>query len=325
MIAVFLPYSWCLLADADVHDQAGARSGLSDPQRMKTCSPMKHPGLITVLLGFVACLALGRAEESPAISLRAMTFNLRYASDQAPNAWPVRRPVMRQILAANAPDIIGTQEGVFHQLQDIDQDLPDHDWIGLGRRGGSRDEYCAIFYRRDRFIPIAYDHFWLSDTPEMVGSMTWGNRWVRMVTWVRFQDTATGREFIVLNTHFDHQVEEARQKSAALIVQRLADFDPSLPLIVLGDFNCAAGQSKAFDLLTDGTQLVDTWTAAAHRSPTPAPNTFHGYESPKVEAKRIDWILTRGAQNIDSARIITDSINDQYPSDHFPVVADLQL
>ena len=170
---------------------------------------------------------------------------------------------------------------------------------------------------------MAYDHFWLSDTPATVGSMTWGNLWVRMVTWVRFRDMATAREFIVLNTHFDHQIEEARQKSATLIVQRIADFDSSLPLIVLGDFNCAAGNSPAFDLLTTTTGLVDTWSAATDRPASPAPNTFHGYQAPVLDGERIDWILTRGMREILSTTIITASNGGQFPSDHFPVVADL--
>lgn len=256
------------------------------------------------------------------MSLRVMTFNLRYASDQPPNAWTVRRPVMRALIEREAPDVIGTQEGLHAQLRDLAADLPAYDWIGLGREGGSRGEFMAVFFRRDRLEPLAYDHFWLSDTPELIGSMTWGNRFRRMVTWVRFRERASGREFSVWNTHFDHEVEAARVKSARLIRERLAAVAPSGPLVLLGDFNCAAGTSAAFEILTHDSGLVDTWTAARERT-NEGLNTFHNFEPPKRDGVRIDWILARGAGEIRRAAIVDHHERGQWPSDHFPVVAEL--
>lgn len=257
------------------------------------------------------------------LHLNVMTYNLRYASDQSPNAWPDRRPVMQRTINNASPDIMGTQEGVYRQIEDLDADLSNYDWIGQGRQGGSKDEYCAIFYRSDRFTPLAYDHFWLSDTPDLVGSMTWGNRWIRMATWVRFLDRESNREFIVLNTHFDHQIEIARQKSAALIRERIAQFDPSIPLIVMGDFNCDVTDSPAFTLLTTETGLVDTWAAAAKSSPVPTPNTFNGFKPPVFEGKRIDWVLARNPITVSAARIILPTDSKQLPSDHYPVTAEI--
>lgn len=266
------------------------------------------------------------ASTTTPLALRVMTFNLRYASNQTPNAWPDRRPVMRDVVQGVAPDVMGTQEGLYPQLRDLDADLPAYDWIGEGRAGGSEDEFCAIFYRRDRFEPVAYHHFWLSDTPETVGSMTWGNHYRRMATWLRLRERSSGREFIVLNTHFDHEVETARQKSAALIRDRLAAFPPDLPLLVIGDFNCAAQDSAAFTTLVTDTDLVDAWTAARTRAPVEPLNTFHGYEPPRHEGERIDWILARAPAAVISARIVTDhAANGQYPSDHFPVVAEVMF
>jgi len=277
-----------------------------------------------LLVGVLAHLsAFAQGLPSPPLHLNVMTYNLRYASDVAPNAWPDRRPVMQRTITDASPDIMGTQEGVYLQIEDLDTDLPAYDWIGQGRQGGSKDEYCAIFYRRDRFTPLAYDHFWLSDTPDLVGSMTWGNRWVRMATWVRFLDHESGREFIVLNTHFDHQVEIARQKSAALIRERIAKFDPSIPLIVMGDFNCDAADSPAFDILTTETGLIDTWTAAAKSTPVPTPNTFNGFKPPVFEGKRIDWVLARNPVTVHTASIILPANSKQLPSDHYPVTAEL--
>ena len=276
--------------------------------------------LLTLLPALTLLSPSLSAADSPALTLRVMTFNLRFASPQPPNAWPDRRPVVRNLVEREAPDIIGTQEGVYSQLRDIAADLPAYEWIGLGREGGSRGEFMAVFFRRDRFEPLGFDHFWLSDTPDVIGSMTWGNKYRRMVTWVRFRERSTGREFLFWNTHFDHEVEPARQKAAALIRERIAAIDAATPLLLVGDFNCAAGNSVAFDTLTRDAALLDTWTAANERD-NETLNTFHGYQPPRHDRVRIDWILARTPVAVSRAAIVDYREGAQYPSDHFPVTA----
>lgn len=282
--------------------------------------------LASVLLAAsVLPLASAANVSAPApLRLRVMTFNLRFASNQEPHAWPDRRPVMAHLIEREAPDVLGTQEGLYGQLRDLAADLPTYDWIGLGREGGSRGEFMAIFYRRDRFEPVAFDHFWLSDTPDVIGSATWGNHYRRMVTWVRLRERATGREFYYWNTHLDNEVEVARQKAAQLIRERLATMDASVPLILGGDFNCAAGASRAYEILTRDAGLTDSWTAADQRV-NDGLNTFHNYETPVHAGERIDWILARDPRRVTHAEIVTYQENGQSPSDHFPVVADVDF
>lgn len=184
-----------------------------------------------------------------------MTFNLRYASSKPPNAWPQRRPVMRECLEQAGPDLIGTQEGLYQQIKDLTHDLPQYAWIGLGRDGGTRGEFMAVFYRKERFEPIEYDHFWLSDTPSVIASATWGNSNRRTVTWVKFLDRQTQRQFYFFNTHLDHQVQGAREKSAPLIHERIDALRPSLPIVLTGDFNAVAGKNKAYDILVGENKL----------------------------------------------------------------------
>lgn len=272
---------------------------------------------------FLLLVATASAGDAPLV-LRVMTYNLRYASSQAGEAWVDRRPVMQTLLTREAPDVFGTQEGLYQQLRDLAADLPDYEWIGLGRAGGSKDEFCAIYYRRDRFAPVAFDHFWLSDTPAVVGSMTWGNKYRRMATWVRLRDRATGREFEVWNTHFDHEVEEARQKSAALIRDRLAQVDPAVPVLLLGDFNCLAGASRAYEILTREAGLTDTWGAAPERRNAEL-NTFNGFAAPQHGGERIDWILARRPAGVDAAGIVDYAGLPRFPSDHFPVTATVRF
>ncbi|RXK56921.1 endonuclease/exonuclease/phosphatase family protein [Oleiharenicola lentus] len=253
-----------------------------------------------------------------------MTYNLRYASDRAPHAWPDRRPVMQQLITREAPDVIGTQEGLYPQLRELAAGLPDYEWIGLGRAGGSQDEFCAIFYRRDRFEPVAFDHLWLSATPEVVGSITWGHRFRRMATWVRLRERATGRVFEVWNAHFDHEVEEARQKSAALLRDRIAKVEATVPVVLVGDFNCLAGGSRAHAIFTQEGGLTDTWDAAPQRANATL-NTFNNFEPAKHEGERIDWILARRPAAVDAAGIVNYDGLTQFPSDHFPVTATVRF
>lgn len=227
---------------------------------------------------------------------------------------------MKACIERFAPDLVGTQEGLYHQLKDLAADLPDYAWIGAGRDGGSRGEFMAIFYRTARFEPLEYDHFWLSDTPNVIGSSTWGNTCRRMVTWVRFRDKRTSIEFYFLNTHLDHEVQLAREKGADLIRTRVESLHTSLPVILVGDFNAAAGANKAYEILVGPDAFQDLWLDARERR-NDGINTFHGFTGPKQGGVRIDWILGRGIAEVIAAETVTFVQNGQYPSDHFPVVA----
>jgi endonuclease/exonuclease/phosphatase family metal-dependent hydrolase len=281
--------------------------------------------------GFLAALAslpllttFAAAQESAAPRpLKVMTYNVRYASDEGPNAWPDRMPVAVEMLAAQAPDVIGMQEATYRQVKDYETNLPDYDWIGLGRDGGSRGEFMAVFYRAERLEPLEFDHFWLSDEPDRIGSSTWGNSNRRMVTWVRFRDRASDQEFFFFNTHFDHQIQPAREKSADLLWNRIDALNTELPIIVTGDFNAQAEKNPAYKTLVAPDRLTDTWVSAEKHGPLVA--TFHGYGEPQVNGTRIDWILTRGPVKCVNTEIVTFEKNNQYPSDHFPVMAELQL
>jgi endonuclease/exonuclease/phosphatase family metal-dependent hydrolase len=181
----------------------------------------------------------------------------------------------------------------------------------------------AVFYRTDRLEPLEFDHFWLSDTPEVIGSTTWGNTNRRMVTWVRFRDKQAEREFYFFNTHFDHRIQEARQKSAELLLRRIEQLQTTLPILLVGDFNAAAGINSVYKTLVGPHAFTDSWDAAEKRGALVG--TFHGYLGPIPDGHRIDWILSRGPVRAIDTQIITFQRDEQYPSDHFPVVARVRL
>ena len=299
---------------------------------MSTCTAApawRRPARIVALV--VAALILGAAPASARAAdrsdeLRVMSFNLRFASDTPPNSWPERRPVMRRLLRQERPQLLGTQEGLYQQLRDIQADLPrSYDSIGEGRDGGSAGEAMQIFYDTRRLHPLEYRHYWLSDTPNVIGSKTWGGCCPRMVTWIRFLDRVTGKQFYAVNTHFEAFDALARQLSAQLLLQRAGEeFDPALPVIVTGDFNEPARVGgTVYDLLVTNGPFLDTWEQAERRSALFA--TFHGYQPLVPDGDRIDWILTTPGATTSRAEIITFSQRGQFPSDHLPVQADVAL
>lgn len=264
--------------------------------------------------------------------LDIMTFNLRYASASVPHSWAERRPVMRKLLRGESPHVIGTQEGLYQQLRDIEQDLgAGYAWIGTGREGGTRGEFAAIFYDVSRLTPLEHDHFWLSETPDKIGSKDeFGQEEERagsprVVTWVRFQVLGTPSVFYALNTHLDNRSETARRRAATQLARYLIHrFDPELPRIVTGDFNVpAAVGTRVYDTMLNDGILVDSWTSAAKRSKHYG--TWHGYKPPVPGGVRIDWILTSPDVITSYAVINTYCDQGRYPSDHLPVQAVVTL
>jgi endonuclease/exonuclease/phosphatase family metal-dependent hydrolase len=252
--------------------------------------------------------------------LRVMTFNIRVPLDSdGPNRWEARRDLVVDMLRAEAPDVIGTQELFKHQGNEIVERLPQYVWFGIGRRGDDDDEHMGVFYRQDRLRLLASGNFWLSDTPDVPGSRTWGNVYPRMVTWARFERVGDGATFTLYNTHLPYRNEDeaARLRSAQLIRSRIAAWPADQNIIVTGDFN-ATPASAVYSILTE--TFSDAWLDARERSGPE--NTFHNFTG--NADRRIDWILVRGPK-VRSVKTVTTRNAERYPSDHFPVIAELEL
>jgi endonuclease/exonuclease/phosphatase family metal-dependent hydrolase len=144
-----------------------------------------------------------------------------------------------------------------------------------------------------------------------------------MTTWVKFHDLKTQSEFYFWNTHLDHESQASREKSAALILQRINQLGTKLPIILSGDFNAESRANPAYDTLIQA-GFTDTWFAAEKRVGQNYAS-FHGYEKPVADGPHIDWILTRGDLKTASAQVVSFQQRGQYPSDHFPVMATLHL
>ncbi|MBN8714991.1 MAG: endonuclease/exonuclease/phosphatase family protein [Xanthomonadales bacterium] len=271
------------------------------------------------LSGIACLLAIVAAGPGAAatVPLRIMTFNVRVPVDHGMNAWANRRALMVQVIEAAHPDILGTQELTEDQGEYLAAHLPGYAWFGQGRDGGSKGEHMGVFYRTDRLEVLDSGDFWLSDTPEVPGSRTWGQPYPRMVTWARFRQRDGGGEFHYFNTHFPYRPEDVRPRllSAYEILGRIGRLPSTARVILAGDFNCAP-DTPAHATLTQS--LHDAWEAAATRS-GPA-KTFHNFTG--IPDQRIDWILSRGFRVL-GVQTVTTHDGAHYPSDHFPVLAEL--
>ena len=279
---------------------------------------------LSALLTLLLCPKLWAQKTELPEPIKVMTFNIRYANAFGANAWPKRRAGVVEVIREQKPGIIGTQEGLHHQLLYMDKELAEYKWIGVGREGGKRGEFMAIFYRSDRLKPLEEKHFWLSDTPKVVGSANWGNTVKRMVTWVRFLDRKTHKEFYFWNTHFDHRSQPSREKSALLINKRVDALQTKLPVILVGDFNAVAKANRAYDTLTTTGGFKDTFVSAKEKVNADW-NTFNSFQKTKKGKRRIDWILTKGPVKVDRTSIVLFEKFKQLPSDHQPVTARLRL
>jgi endonuclease/exonuclease/phosphatase family metal-dependent hydrolase len=257
--------------------------------------------------------------------LHLLTYNVRYeGGDPTPHTWDERRPLVKTVLKREKPTVLFTQEGYYGQGQDIREDLDGYDWIHLGRHGGSKNEATAIYWNAERLKVLEYDHLWLSDTPLLIGSATWGNSVVRMLTWIRFEDRRTGKNFYVVNNHFDHQSEDARQKGAQMNLDVIAPWvEQGLPVVTAGDFN-QVPDTPTYTILTDG-GLVDTMLAAEEQV-TPVYGTWNGWDPvPSETGRRIDWILATPDIRILKSAVNTYSKDGLTPSDHHAAQALIEL
>lgn len=252
-----------------------------------------------------------------------VSFNIRFDNPgDSLDAWPNRRDAVAAFLRFHEADIVGLQEALHHQLEDLNERMPEHRWIGVGRDDGDRaGEYSAILLRSDRFEVKDQGTFWLSETPADTGSIGWDAQITRVATWARLLDLDIDRELFVLNTHFDHMGETARAESARLIRDFLSEHAASLPTILMGDLNTLP-ESEPIKILTgDGSPLRDAKDRSIipHYGPESTWNAFREV----VPERRIDYVFVTDHFTVRRHAALTDRVNGRFLSDHLPVLAEV--
>ncbi|SNR41092.1 endonuclease/exonuclease/phosphatase family protein [Hymenobacter mucosus] len=256
------------------------------------------------------------------LPLRVATYNLRLnvASDGV-NAWPNRKDMVKNLVRYHNFDVFGTQEGFRGQLNDV-AELSEYAFVGSGRDDGKEaGEHSAIFYRKSRLKMLQTGDFWLSQTPNQPSKGWDATCCNRICTWAKFQDLKTKQEFFFFSVHFDHEGIEARRQSGKLMVQKIKEIAKNAPVICTGDFNSTPDTEQ---IQTMQTLLTDTYRSTKRPAYGPV-GTFTGFKLDAPLTDRIDYIFVSKEYAVLTYGVLTDSLRGLYPSDHFPVVADVVL
>ena len=252
------------------------------------------------------------------------TYNIRYDghSDLA-NDWPERKIPIAQFVINNQIEVIGFQEVLNNQLQDLRTLLPRYNYIGVGRDDGREmGEFAPIFYDSTRFVVLESGTFWLSPTP-LIPSKGWDAALNRICTYALLQEKANDQTFWIFNTHFDHVGVEARFHSAELLLSQAATYakGSDSPILLIGDLNMEP-TDPVLDLITS---TYKDLTCSFRHSELCSPPTFNGFTLTDHDDKRIDYIFGSSEIITVQNKVYTDRFGKSYPSDHFPVVVKYKI
>lgn len=254
--------------------------------------------------------------------LNVVTYNIRYNNTgDGVNAWPLRKDKVAGLLAFHQADIFNVQEALIEQINDLKNSFPDFSCYGLGRDDGKEaGEHMSVFYRKSRFDKLAEGTFWLSETPEKPG-MGWDAACNRTCTWLKLKDKITKKTFYVFNTHLDHRGMKAREEGVKLILNRIAEINKeNLPLILTGDFNLVKESAPVQSVLTKLNDARDKSIAPAY-----GPDGSSGGFAVSDKSRIIDFIFINEKVKVLRHGILSDSFELFYPSDHKPVLAEVQM
>ncbi len=229
--------------------------------------------------------------------LRVMSFNIRYGTaDDGENRWDRRKDFLVETIAAFNPDLLGTQETLGFQRDYLSEKLRGYAVLGVGRNDGKeQDEMMALYYKTERFKRVEEGHFWLSETPDTIGSKSWDSSLPRMVTWVKLQDLKdpAAPPLAFFNTHFDHRGETARLESARLLRRKIGEIGKACAIVVTGDFNTAEESEPyqaLFGKIKEETPPVFDTLRAFRPQHGEEEGTFSGFKKDETKGPRIDWI-----------------------------------
>lgn len=283
-------------------------------------------------LGLAALAALLFAAPLEAAELRVMSFNVRFdaglPATTDPNGWAnpcaPRRDRALNVIQAFDPDLLGVQEALFNQAVDLGDALPGYGFYGVGRTDGNLlGEFSGIYYRAARFTKTGEGTFWLSETPDVPGSVLPGSGSIRIASWVKLVDLASGESLFYLNTHLDNSCASCRLRGAEIIRDKIAALAGGHPVLVTGDMNASENSAPLLEL-KGANDPGEVQLADAYRAVFPAvdPNegTFHGFGG-GVAGSRIDFVLGESFFAPSAASIVRTGFACGWPSDHYPVTA----
>ena len=259
------------------------------------------------------------AQNNQTSTHKVASFNLRMdTSGDGENAWPNRKEMVKGLISFHNLDIIGTQEGFKHQLEQIIE-LPEYAYVGAGRDDGKDEgEHSAIIYKKDKYRVLENGDFWFSETPEVPGKGWDATCCNRLCSWAKFQEISSGKEFYVFNSHYDHEGEVARKNSSLMLIEKVKEIAKDYPLFATGDFN-ATPNSEPIQILMNSEVLFDSYLETK-KPPYGTVGTFNSFRLDAPMNNRIDYIWVTSNITVEKYGVLNDMQYGRFPSDHFPVV-----
>ena len=260
--------------------------------------------------------------------LNIMTFNIRYQNTyDSLNGWDYRKAKLCSQIHFHEVDILGVQEALYNQMQDLKSCLTEYEAIGVGREDGKeKGEYAAIFIQKSKFKVLKSGTFWLSETPSIAGSKSWDAALTRICTWAEVECKNDHKKIYLFNTHFDHIGRVSRANSGHLIVHYIDSIAGKQPAILTGDLNTTP-QEEAVAAILDPNNICKLFDTKAisiepHYGPT---GTFNAFQSHETSDQPIDYIFVTQNFKVLKHATLSQSWQGRFSSDHFPVFARLAL
>ncbi|MRX37870.1 endonuclease/exonuclease/phosphatase [Flavobacterium sp. LC2016-23] len=255
-------------------------------------------------------------------NLKIMTYNIRLdvASD-GENAWPNRKDFFASQVQFYSPDIFGVQEAMPNQVAEIALALPEYNKFGIGRENEGKGEACTIYYKKDRFQLQESGTFWLSETPNVV-SRGWDAACNRVCTYGLFKDKNSKTTFWVFNVHLDHMGNEARVKGVQLILSKMKEINTrKYPVFLMGDLNSEPDTPQIAEIKKE----MDDTRDVSKEKPFGPSGTFNGFKHGEPVTLLIDYIFVskNSGLKIKKYAVLSDSKDLKYPSDHLPVLIEI--
>jgi len=246
-----------------------------------------------------------------------MTFNIRYGTaEDGANSWGNRRDLVAEMIRREAPDVLALQEALSFQMEELAGALTGFEKLGQHREGGEEGEFSGLLVNRARVSVVDWGEFWLSPMPDSVGSRGWDAALPRMAVWADVTTRDGGGPVRIYGTHFDHQGETARVESARLLARHAMGGPPS---VIMGDLNAGEDSDPLLLLFLEGYR-----SAVLVSRPNEPMGTFNGFQDASG-GERIDHILVGPGLGIVRGEILGEQDQGRWPSDHFPVVAEVTL
>ena len=249
---------------------------------------------------------------------RVMSFNVRSRNDKE-GSIKNRSKIVCAVIDQYAPDTIGIQEATGKWMDILTKSLSDkYAYVSQARdTKGYKTEHNPIFYLKDKFTLLDSGTIWLSETPMVPFSKSYDSNCHRIATWVSLENIITGEIYTHLNTHLDHILESTRVAQVDVLLSKLCELQKIGKVVCTGDFNTEPSSevySKMISVINDCKSVAENSDDGF---------TFHGYGKCDEFAGPIDYIFTSNDVKVNTYKIIRNTAKGMYPSDHYPIVADI--